>query len=216
LSQIIIAYFSKKIASSKLLKPTKFVEVRNILNFLKMVVEVRYDKRNLNLYAFIVFLAVSSSIEWHYLAVIIYMKRNISTNSNLKENKNTNNSNRNKSPQRLVNGVKLYNFSEIESYKHINKPYLNEMKKEHIKNKLDLEKSTETRLAHRVKKNNMFISYARNPFMITNRRSKSQTVIQAEDQNNNRSIIDEINQLNTKRIRREIESKELDEVQFGA
>ncbi len=109
------------------------------------------------------------------------MKRSISTNNNLKENKNTNNWNRNKSPQRLVNGVRLYNFSEIESYKHINKPHLNEMKKEHIKNKLDLEKSTEIRLAHRVKKNEMFISYARNPFMINHRHSKSQNVIHIED-----------------------------------
>lgn len=139
------------------------------------------------------------------------MKRSISTITNLKENKNTNNSNRTKSPQRVVNGVKLYNFSELQSYKHINKPYLNEMKKEHIKNKLDLEKSTEMRLAHRVKKNDMFISYTRNPFMISHQRSKSQNVIQTEDQIiNNRNIIDEINQLKAKRINREIESKELD------
>jgi hypothetical protein len=142
---------------------------------------------------------------WSYLAVIISMKRSISTISNLKENKNTNNSSRNKSPQRLINGVKLYNFSEIESYRHINRPYLNEMKKEHIKNKLDLEKSTEMRLAYRVKKNDMFICYTRNPFMIVHKRSKSQHAIHNEDQTiNNRTIIDEINQLNTKRINREI------------
>lgn len=109
------------------------------------------------------------------------MKRSISTISNIKENKNRSNYNRNKSPQRLINGVKLYNFSEIESYKHISKPYLNEMKKEHIKNKLDLEKFTDMRLAQRVKKNDMFISYARNPFMISHQRSKSQNVIQTED-----------------------------------
>jgi hypothetical protein len=66
------------------------------------------------------------------------MNRSISAISNFKENKNTNNSNKSKSPKRFINGVKLFNFSEIDSYKHINKPYLNNVKKEHIKNKLDL------------------------------------------------------------------------------
>lgn len=57
----------------------------------------------------------------------------------------------------------------------------------------------------------MFISYVRNPFLISPQRSKSQNVIQTEEQIfNNNTIIDEINQINAKRINREVESKELE------
>lgn len=42
-------------------------------------------------------------------------------------------SNHSKSPSRQVNGVKLYNFSDMNSYRKINKPFLNEEKKNHIK-----------------------------------------------------------------------------------
>jgi hypothetical protein len=116
-----------------------------------------------------------------------------------------------------VNGVKLFNFSDLDSYRHINKPYLNEVKKEHIKNKLDLEKSTETRVARRIKRDEMFISYARNPFVVTHRHSKSQTAMIADDPSlSNRTIIEEINNLKRKRINREIESRGLDEIQFHA
>lgn len=117
-----------------------------------------------------------------------------------------------------MNGVRLYNFSEIDSYKHINKPYLNNLKKEHIKNKLDLEKSTEIRVAKRVKRNEMFISYGRNPFTADDRHSKSAVLIPAGEEQSihNRTIIESINNLNLKRFNRHIESKELDEIQYGA
>jgi hypothetical protein len=92
----------------------------------------------------------------------------------------------------VVKGVKLYNFSEISSYKNINRPYLNDVKKEHIKNKLDLEKSTETRVARRIKKNEMFISYSQNPFIVLPRHSKSQAAIHAADSplTSHRNIVD--------------------------
>ena len=33
-----------------------------------------------------------------------------------------------RSPVRMVNGIKLFNFSDIDSYRKINKPYLNNQK----------------------------------------------------------------------------------------
>ncbi len=33
-----------------------------------------------------------------------------------------------RSPVRVVNGIKLFNFSDIDSYRLINKPYLNNQK----------------------------------------------------------------------------------------
>ena len=45
------------------------------------------------------------------------------------ENRNQMNlhpSSRSKSPHKNVNGIRLYNFSEINSYKYINKPHLSE------------------------------------------------------------------------------------------
>jgi hypothetical protein len=61
----------------------------------------------------------------------------------------------------------------------------------------------------------MFISYSRNPF-VTDRHSKSAAAINFGEDHNNKTIIDEINNLNTKRFNRAVESKELDEIQFGA
>lgn len=42
-------------------------------------------------------------------------------------------SNRSKSPTKTVNGIRIYNFSDIESYRKIHGPLLNEDKKKHIK-----------------------------------------------------------------------------------
>lgn len=46
-----------------------------------------------------------------------------------------------KSPVKVVNGIRIFDFSNIDSYRMINKPYLNSQKSEMIKTKLDLEKS---------------------------------------------------------------------------
>lgn len=43
-----------------------------------------------------------------------------------------------KSPVKIIKGIKLFNFSNIDSYRMINKPYLNSQKSEMIKTKLDL------------------------------------------------------------------------------
>jgi hypothetical protein len=71
----------------------------------------------------------------------------------------------NKSGNRSMSGIKLYNFSEIDSYRHINRPFLNEKKKEHIKSRLDLEKTSEAKVLDRFKFNNLFLPYDYNPLM---------------------------------------------------
>jgi len=45
-----------------------------------------------------------------------------------------------KSPIKFEGKARLYNFSEITSYSKINRPFMNESKKNSIRAKLDLEK----------------------------------------------------------------------------
>lgn len=73
-------------------------------------------------------------------------------------------SDRSKSPSRVVNGIRLYNFSDIDSYRRINRPILNEQKKKHIKEKLNLEKETQNKVNKRKKYHQEFVDYRYNPF----------------------------------------------------
>lgn len=73
-------------------------------------------------------------------------------------------SNHSRSPSRVVNGVKIYNFSDIDSYRRIHRPLLNEEKKNHIKEKLNLEKEVLNRVNKRSKNHQQMVYYRYNPF----------------------------------------------------
>jgi hypothetical protein len=66
-------------------------------------------------------------------------------------------SNHSKSPSKNIKGVRVYNFSNINSYGKITRPFLNQDKYSEIKEKLDLEKEAIGRTKERNKINRHFV-----------------------------------------------------------
>ena len=74
--------------------------------------------------------------------------------------------NKNHKPKSV--GIKLYNFSEITSYRKIRGPFLPQGKKEMIMEKLEMDKQINKRAAARMKSGASFVNIRYNPFRLDN------------------------------------------------
>ena len=73
----------------------------------------------------------------------------------------------------MLKGIKLYNFSEIDSYRQIHQPSLHQDRRISIEEHLDFKKLAERKANKRMKQGKHFVNFDQNPFDINQTHSKS-------------------------------------------
>ena len=111
-----------------------------------------------------------------------------------------------KSPSRVVKGIKLYNFSQIDSYRQIHQPSLQQDRRVSIEQQLDFKKSAEMKANKMIKKGKCFVRFDHNPFDGNHPHSKSAIIFRPQEPErakSSRNIVHELNNLKYKNLRKQ-------------